>query len=144
MACKGHLLALSEMRLDTPGGKAHFLEAVSRRHKRVNRSTFAAETNGLADALDTGKVLAMQFTEIVKGVCTAGQLASLSGSGAWALPLEAVVDAMSVLTTITAADIKLPLRGPWSRSSWRSGGSSALGIYAHCGGARLATCWRTL
>ena len=78
MACKGHVLALSEMRLDTPGGKAHFLEVVSRRHKRVNRSTFAAETNGSADALEPAKVVAMQFTEVVRGVCTAGQLASLA------------------------------------------------------------------
>ena len=45
----------------------------------------------------------------MKGVCTAGQLASLAGSGAWALPVEAVVDAMSVFTNITAADVKLPL-----------------------------------
>ena len=82
MACKEHLLALAEKRLDTPGGGAHFLEAVSRRHKRVNRSTFVAETNGLADALEPGKVLVMQFTEIVKGVCRASDLANMANSGA--------------------------------------------------------------
>ena len=57
----------------------------------------------------------MQFTEIVKGVCTAGQLASLANSGAWALPVEAVVDAMSFFTNITAADAKLPLEGIFGR-----------------------------
>ena len=109
MACKGHVLALAEQRPDTPGGGAHWLEAVSRRHKRVNRSTFAAEINGLADALEPGKVLAMQYTEVVRRACTANQFALDATAGDRALPVEAVVDAMSVFTTVTASDIKLPL-----------------------------------
>lgn len=36
------------------------MDVVSRRHKRVNRSTFAAEISGSADAFGPGKVLAMQ------------------------------------------------------------------------------------
>ena len=102
-------MALAEQRPDTPGGGAHWLGAVSRGHKRVNRSTFAAEINGLADALEPGKVLAMQYTEIVRGACTAHQLALDATAGDWALPVEAVVDAMSVFTNVTASDIKLPL-----------------------------------
>ena len=95
--------------MDTPGGGAHFLEAVPRRHKRVNCLTLAAETNGLADALEPGKVLAMQYTEIIKVVCHASELAPMANNGELAIPVEAVVDAMSVFTNIVAADIKLPL-----------------------------------
>ncbi len=90
LACKGHWLALAEMRMGTPGGGAHFLEAVSTRQKRVQRFTFAAEINGLADALEPGKGLAMQVTEIVKGVCHASQLAAMMNSGTWAIPVDAV------------------------------------------------------
>ena len=109
MRAKGHILALAEQTPDAPGGGAHRMEVVSRRHKRVNRSTFAAEINGLADALEPGEVLAMQYTEIVRGACTAHQLALDATAGDWALPVEAVVDAMSFITNVTASDIKFPL-----------------------------------
>ena len=111
MACKGHILALAEQGPVTLGGGAHWLEAVSRRHKRVNRSTFAAEVNGLADAVEPGKELAIQYTEIVRGTCTANQLALYATARDLALPVEAVVDAMSVFTNVTASGIKLPLEG---------------------------------
>eukprot|EP00959_Pyramimonas_sp_CCMP1952_P398128 8341663-Pyramimonas_sp.AAC.1 len=55
MARRGHALFLAEKQGDNPGGRAHWLEAVSKRHRRVTRSTFAAEINGLADAIEPGK-----------------------------------------------------------------------------------------
>ena len=78
--------------------------------------TLAAATNGLADALELGKVLAMQFTEIVKGVSYASQLADMANNGEWTIPAKAVVDAVSIFRNIIAADIKLPLADRWSRS----------------------------
>ncbi len=86
----------------------HCLEAVSRRQRRVNCSTFAAEINGLADALEPAKLVAMQYMEILCGTTTAHDLNQLSAKGEWPLCVEAVVDAKSVFDSITSVDAHLP------------------------------------
>ena len=87
----------------------HWLDGVSKRQRRVTRSTFAAEINGLADSLEPGKVIAMQFAEILEGVRTAEQMAADYLKADWPLQVEAVVDANGVFTAIAAPDVKLPL-----------------------------------
>ncbi|CAK0801215.1 unnamed protein product, partial [Prorocentrum cordatum] len=109
MARRGHILALAEKQGDNPGGRAHWLEAVSKRHRRVTRSTFAAEINGLADAIEPGKVIAMQCSEVINGTATARQMASDASQGSWPVRMEAVIDADSVFKSVTAEDVKLPL-----------------------------------
>ena len=74
LACKGHLLALMQAFIETPAGRAHWLQGSCKRHKRVNRSTYAAELNGLSDGLEPAKLMALMLTEIINGVCSAGAL----------------------------------------------------------------------
>ena len=110
LACKGHVIALAEQSTDdTPGGNFHVLEAVSRRQRRVNRSTFAAEVNGLADAMEPAKVIAMQFAEATAGCVTAQCLARMLSTAAWPIQIEAVIDAKGVFDAIVAPDAKLPV-----------------------------------
>ena len=87
----------------------HFLELVSRRHKRVNRSTCAAEINGLADSVEPAKVLALQYEDILSGVSTAALVAEKIRYGWMSIPIEVVVDAYSVYLAVTASDTRLPL-----------------------------------
>jgi hypothetical protein len=42
LACRGHLILLTHQDQAQPGGKCHILDAISRRQRRVNRSTFGA------------------------------------------------------------------------------------------------------
>ena len=109
LAVKGHLLGLGESCSETPGGKYHWLEGACKRHRRVNRSTFGCEANGLLDALEPAKVVAMQFAEICDGACTATLLNERLRSGQLSIPIEAVVDAKSVFDAVSAIDPKIPL-----------------------------------
>ena len=109
LACRGHIVALAELCELQPGGKFHPLDVISRRHKRVNRSTFSAEVNGLADGLEPAKVIALQYDELIRGVATAATMAQVARQGLWALPIEAVIDAFGVFQALMAKDAKLPL-----------------------------------
>ena len=75
----------------------------------MNRSTYAAELNGLADGLEPAKVIALMLVEIINGACTAGSLKAALEEANWPLPVECAVDANAVFESITAKEARLPL-----------------------------------
>ena len=68
LATRGHLVMVGTMlkhkdgNPEEPSLLGHIMDGISRRHKRVARSTYAAELHGAADAVEPAKLLAMIYT----------------------------------------------------------------------------------
>jgi hypothetical protein len=109
LACRGSILTLGEYRTDEhPGGLVHLLDWQSRRQRRVTRSTFGAELNGLVDTVELGKLIAMGLSELAMGPRTATQLAEIEEFGRFPIPIDAVIDAKAVYEAVRASDPKVP------------------------------------
>jgi hypothetical protein len=105
---RGAVIGITSKAQDHPGGDLHMLEYYSRRQRRVARSTFAAETHALADALELGKLISLAITEIIAGPSSARDLALCDETGNWSLPLEASIDAKSVFDALSNPDTRTP------------------------------------
>ena len=64
LACRGTIIAVmgEQQKGGGPGGDMHIIDFVARRQKRVARSTFNAELNGVMDSVETAKMIAMFIT----------------------------------------------------------------------------------
>ena len=83
--------------LSSPTGMLHLVEFICTRQKRVVRSTFSAETNGLIDALEKVFPIQTAYHQLLCGSEeTAAQLAELLDAGSMVPGIEAGVDARGV------------------------------------------------
>jgi hypothetical protein len=114
LACRGHLVMLMSMTNHkngdpiSPDGQCHIFDGISRRQRRVSRSTYAAEINGAADTLEPAKLVAMIYTEILCGVQTGLQQKERMMTGNWPIHIELAIDAKSVFDSIVVRDVKIP------------------------------------
>ena len=86
----------------------HLLDAVSRSHKRVTRSTFSAETLAAVACGDDLIPLLITFHEMDKGSISAQQARELRDNGGLAFSATLSVDAMSLFQAIAAHTVKIP------------------------------------
>ena len=90
----------------SPDGGCHLIEFCCRRQRRVQRSTFAAELNGLVDSLEVTVLIQMALHQLLHGCkATAAQLAEALEEGHLSPGLDAVVDARAVFDAVRAADV---------------------------------------
>jgi hypothetical protein len=104
LACRGHLILLTHQDTTQPGGACHVLDAISRRQRRVNRSTFGAELNGLDDALESAKLAAMMYAEAHHGKKTTKEMKTMLENGTFPYRIEATIDAYSVFAALISKD----------------------------------------
>jgi hypothetical protein len=108
LAMRGAVICLSEDHAETPGGIIHWLEFYSRRQRRVTRSTFAAETMSLSDAVEIGRVICSTFTAIHFPNETMSQLARREETGQGVYQLHGVVDCRSVFDHLASEELRIP------------------------------------
>lgn len=108
LAMRGALIAIAEDHPGDPGGKANTVEYYSRRQRRIVRSTFGAETNGAADAVEIGRMIAYTLAEILVPDCTAATLTRMDETGTLPIKLQLLVDCKSLFDTLKADEVKMP------------------------------------
>ena len=84
------------------------LECVSRKQSRVRRSTYAAELYSALDLIGMGININLGLTEVLSGIRTASELADILERGQNLIPLECVIDARSVLDSVSQEEVKTP------------------------------------
>ncbi len=90
----------------SPDGACNILEFQCRRQRRVVRSTFSGELNGLVDTLEVLLVIQICLHQIYHGCeATAKSLADDLDNGRLQPPADAAVDARSVFDCLAATDI---------------------------------------
>jgi hypothetical protein len=108
LAMRGAILGIGQLSISSPGGYVHVIEFYARKQRRVTRSTFSAELNGLSDAMEFARLLAMTLAEILAPYPNARDLIMLEESGRLPLPMVGVVDARSVYDALIQTDIRPP------------------------------------
>ena len=111
LALRGLAVLLVEADSPRPcsqSGVCHILDFLSRRIRRVVRSTFAAELNAAIDAQESLILLQMVLHEIFCGITPIEDMVSMLEAGALYPPLELCLDAMSVFEAVSAEDVSIP------------------------------------
>eukprot|EP00971_Amphidinium_carterae_P028631 563653-Amphidinium_carterae.1 len=118
LAVRGSCIALtaaSTCKQDSLIGKIHLIDYQSVKQKRVTRSTYAAELNGLADAAEQATMTKYILAELLdpelqkQGDTTmVKQLASRALSHEMKPVIHAYTDARSVYDSITIEDFHMP------------------------------------
>ena len=108
LAMRGAIICVGTWEDNTMSGLLHILEFYSSRQKRVTRSTLGAETRGLADATDIGKVITVALTEIEGQPLTTVQARDLELSGFTHVRMEAGTDARSLFDALKSEDSRTP------------------------------------
>ena len=86
-------------------GRGQLLEWICRRQRRVVRSTFSAELNGVIDSVEAALLVQMALHQIYRGTAaTAKELAGQLETGQLYPPVDAVTDARSVFDAVQASD----------------------------------------
>ena len=90
--------------------QCHLVEYMSKRQRRVVRSTFSAELNALIDALEVAILVQMAYHQIANGGSqSATELAAELEGGRLMPRIDAVVDAKAVFDAIAATDVCNPM-----------------------------------
>ena len=112
LALRGCCILLAETAEDelTVGeGLCHMIEFICGRQRRVVRSTYSAELNGLIDSIEKAILVQILFHQIW---CACDQsvadMATLQEEGKLQPPIKGVVDAKAVFDSIRASDVCEP------------------------------------
>ena len=108
LAMRGAIIAIGECNVEGPGGVVHMIEYYARKQRRVTRSTFSAELNGVSDAYEFGKLIGMTLAELVSPHPQARSLIHLEETGSLPVPVDVVIDARSVFDSLKAPEIRPP------------------------------------
>ena len=87
------------------------LDYGTKKHKRVNRSTYAAELNAAIDTLDTAKLIQIVLEEVFNPG-EADRLLSNVTEGRMLFPIEVCLDAKAVFDSIAAVEYSTPAEAP--------------------------------
>ena len=86
-------------------GLANLVDFTVRRQRRVVRSTFSAELNGLVDSVEQLFLLQVSLQQIYYGISqTPGQMVDLLEVGSLYTPVDLSVDARAVYDAVAATD----------------------------------------
>ena len=109
LAIRGAVIGVSgDSTSDNPGGDIAVIEWYARRQRRVVRSTFGAEINGLIDAIETGRLIAFTLAELVQPGINLADLRILDDTGKLTIPIHACTDCKSVFTALKSQDTHIP------------------------------------
>ena len=108
LAMRGAIIGVCEAQESNRGGRVHVLEFFARKQRRVCRSTFAAELNGIADALEIARLINMTIASCYKPQANPQSLQKLEDEGLLPLPIEIYTDCRSVFDALASEDTKTP------------------------------------
>ena len=92
-----------------PGGKCLVLDYGTKKHKRVNRSTFAAELNAAMDTLDIATIVQFTLEEIFYPESSSPEaMRKIHDEATLHFPLELAIDARSVFDAVSAPEFTTP------------------------------------
>jgi hypothetical protein len=105
---RGAILGICEERPNEVGGTVHVLEYYARKQKRVCRSTFAAELNAIADAVEVARLINFTIACCYKPFVSALELQKLEDNNLMPLSIEVCTDCRSVYDALKAEDVRTP------------------------------------
>jgi len=108
LAMRGAILGICEEREGTVGGTLHILEFYARKQRRVCRSTFAAELNGIADAVEVARLVNLTIACCHKPFTSPLALQKLEDTAQLPLAIEVCTDCRSVYDALAAEDTRTP------------------------------------
>jgi hypothetical protein len=109
LAIRGATIGISDDRDDgEPGGLFATIEWYAKRQRRVVRSTFGAEINGLIDAIETGRLIAFTLAELTNPGINLDDLRRMDDAGQLNIPIHACTDCKSVFTALQSQDTHIP------------------------------------
>jgi len=112
LALRGLVTLLMEDDMAGPrskSGTVHLLDWLTRRIRRVVRSTFSAELNALMDSLENVLLIQLALHEVFCGVTDdVDDLTQRLENGWLYPPVEAMIDAMSVYEALTVEECGTP------------------------------------
>ena len=108
LAMRGAILGIGEERPSENSYNVHILEYYARKQKRVCRSTFAAELNGIADAVEAARLINFTVACCYKPYTTPAELQRLEDSNQLPLAIEVFTDCRSVFDALSADDVRTP------------------------------------
>ena len=108
LAMRGSIIGICEDREGNRGGTLHVLEYFARKQRRVCRSTFAAELNGIADALEISRLINMTIACCYRPQLNPRELQALEDKGELPLAIEIFTDCRSVFDALANEDTKTP------------------------------------
>ena len=109
MALRGFVILLTVSTDQHPGGECIILDYGTKKHKRVNRSTFAAELNAAVDTLDIATIVQYTLEEIFAPQNAAPMAMQKTFESAnMHFPLELIIDAKAVFDAISVQEYNMP------------------------------------
>ena len=109
LALRGFVILLTASTDAHPGGECVILDYGTKKHKRVNRSTFAAELNAAVDTLDIALIVQYTLEEIFcPENATPTALQHAFETGKLHFPVELIIDAKAVFDAISAKEYNMP------------------------------------
>jgi hypothetical protein len=109
LALRGFVILLTAICPDHPGGDSIILDYGTKKHKRVNRSTFAAELNAAVDTLDVAIMVQYVLEEVFCPMHSPPEIMQkVYEEARMRFPLELIIDAKAVFDSITVKDYNAP------------------------------------
>ena len=109
LALRGFVIMLTVCHGDHPGGDCIILDYGTKKHKRVNRSTYAAELNAVVDTVDVATIVQFVLEEIFNPGNTAPEvMQDLYLQGKLKIPMEVCLDAKAVFDSISVQEYNMP------------------------------------
>ena len=108
LAMRGAILGIGEEEHKDNGSIVHVLEFYARKQKRVCRSTFAAELNGIADAVEIARLINFTIACCYRPFTTPLELQQLEDNNQLPLAIEVYTDCRSVYDALAAEDVRTP------------------------------------
>ena len=109
LALRGFVVLLVMYNAQNPGGECLVLDYGTKKHKRVNRSTFAAELNAAVDTIDIATIVQYTLEEIFNPESSKPEvMQGLYELGKLHFPLELSIDARAVFDAIASAEFSMP------------------------------------
>jgi len=110
LALRGFVIMLTRYHVEHPGGDCIILDYGTKKHKRVNRSTFAAELNTGVDAVDTATIIQFTLEEVFNPSSSVKPelMQKMYDEANMTFVLELSIDAKAVFDAIAVQDYTLP------------------------------------
>ena len=109
LALRGYVILLTVSEKNHPGGNCLILDYGTKKHKRVNRSTFAAELNAAVDTIDIATIVQFTLEEIFNPLCSSPEaMQKLFLEAKLQFPLELIIDAKAVYDAIVVHEYNMP------------------------------------
>ena len=109
LALRGFVILLTASEKEHPGGDCLILDYGTKKHKRVNRSTFAAELNAAVDTVDIATIVQFTLEEIFRPQHSAPEvMQKVFLEAKLKFPLELIIDAKAVYDAIVVPEYNMP------------------------------------